>query len=245
MSFGEHLEELRRTILHCLAVTAVAFVLLFVVAREPLMRLVLRPIQNVAEREEARAEKGEDEAVAVTVQALAPTSRFVAYLKVTFVAAIFLSFPILSILIWRFVGAGLYDRERRYVYLVAPASVVLFLAGAVFCYLVMLPYALRFLLTYGDAPIETGIDIRQYISFFLNLELLMGAVFQIPLVSLFLQKAGIVEAATLRHYRRHAILVMAAASAVFTPQDPWTLLFALVPMVLLYELGIWAGKVPL
>lgn len=241
MSFGEHLEELRRTILYCLVVVLVIFILMFVALREPLMRLVLDPVQDVAARQ--GVVEGKD-AVAIEVQALSPTARLLAYLKVSFLAAIVVSFPVVSVFAWRFVGAGLYDHERRYVYLVAPASVILFLVGTVFCYLVLFPFALEFLLTYGEAPIRTALDIRQYISFFLNLEIVMGVVFQIPLISFFLQKAGILTAATLRHYRRHAVFVMAIAAAILTPQDPWTMLFVLVPMLVLYEVGIWVGKIP-
>ncbi len=265
MSFGEHLEELRRVVLRSLIATGVMFLLCFGLLREPIMRAVIGPhaqVQAWWEAKEraaaARAHDAADEAegnspaasevdgaspVRITnLQALTPQARFVAYLKVCLLAAFLMALPVVSYFVWSFVAAGLYEHERRYVRLVAPFSAALFLSGAAFAYYVLLPYALRFLLTYGDAPFDTCLDLTKYIGFFLSMELLMGIVFQIPLVSMFLQGAGILSADLLRTYRKHAVLVMCTLSAAFTPPDWVTMLVVVGPMMLLYELGIWIGK---
>lgn len=264
MSFGDHLEELRRVVLRSLIATGVMFLVCFGFLREPIMRAVIGPHASVQawweakEREAAvddrapKSEAGEDGEAAeddptspvriTNLQALTPQARFVAYLKVSLLAAFLLALPVVSFLIWSFVAAGLYEHERRYVRLVAPFSAALFLAGAAFAYYVLLPYALRFLLTYGDAPFDTCLDLTKYIGFFLSMELLMGIVFQIPLVSMFLQGAGILSADLLRSYRKHATLVMCVLAAAFTPPDWVTMVVVVGPMMLLYELGIWIGK---
>ncbi len=272
MPLGDHLEELRRTILKCLIAIGVTFVGCFGLAREPLMKIVVRPHAQVLDHLQSQASHvdagdASDETAPDTadprvcvcecaacarqhlpvsnLQALTPQARFVAYLKVSVLAAVLVSLPILSLLIWNFIGAGLYPHERRWVYWIAPFSTLLFLAGVCFAYFVLLPFALLFLLTYGNAPIDSNPDLTSYLSFFLGLELLMGFVFQIPLVSLFLQSAGILPGEVLRRHRRHALVGMFVVAAVFTPPDWVTLLVVAGPMIILYELGILAGRIKL
>ncbi len=238
MSFGEHLEELRRVVLRSLIAIGIAFLVCFVFLREPLMTAVLEPHNDVVRW----VQEKEGLATVSPPQALAPQTRIIAYLKVCALAGLVIVSPIVAWLIWSFVGAGLYSHERRLVYTIVPFSSGLFLAGIAFAYFVLLPYALRFLYNYGTAWIETNVDLSKYLSFFLMMELLMGFVFQIPLVSLALQSMRILTADKLRHYRKHAILGMCIFAAAFTPPDWVTLLVTVGPMAILYELGIWVGK---
>jgi len=243
MSFGEHLEELRTAVLRSLIAIAVGFLFCFLLLREPLMAFVIRPHEDVVAWAEGRAKEQGKEPPVRHLQALSPQERIVSYIKVSALAGFLIASPIVFWLLWSFVAAGLYEHERRLVRFVAPFSAALFLAGAAFAYLVLLPYGLRFLYHYGLQPIDTGIRLNFYLGFFTNMVLLMGIVFQIPLVSLALQAMGLFTTELLRRYRRHALLVMCLVAAAFTPPDWITLLVVVGPMALLYELGIWIGRI--
>ncbi len=165
---------------------------------------------------------------------------FMTYLKVAFIGGIVLTSPWIFYQIWQFVAAGLYPNEQRYVYVFLPFSLFLFLSGITFCFYLVFPFVLSFLLGFNDwLGVTPQIRLSEWISFAVLMPLLFGVSFQLPLVMLFLERLSIFDAKIYREKRRIAILVIAIASMMLTPADPASMILMMIPLVLLYELGIW------
>ena len=134
------------------------------------------------------------------------------------------------------------DNERKYIFLLAPFSLLFFLAGGLFAYFIMIPVSLRFLLSFSSDFIVPMITIKNYISFVGMMILAFGAVFELPMVLVFLTKIGIVTPQFLAEKRRHAIVFILIVSALLTPPDAVTQIIMSVPLVVLYEIGIMACR---
>jgi sec-independent protein translocase protein TatC len=165
---------------------------------------------------------------------------FITYLKVSLVAGFVLSSPWIFYQIWLFVAAGLYPHERRYVHMYLPIALALFLGGAFFCFYIVLPFVLDFLLGFNTRMgIVPQIRLSEWISFALLLPVMFGLSFELPLAMLLLERIGIFDVQTYREKRRMAILVIAILAMMLTPAEPISMIAMMVPLVLLYELGIW------
>lgn len=170
---------------------------------------------------------------------------FMTYLKVGFVSGLVFASPWVIYQLWLFVAAGLYPHERKYVHVYLPVSIFLFLAGAAFCYYLVFPTMLDFLLGYNARlGINPQIRISEWISFAVSFPLMFGISFQLPLVMMFLAKLNIVTPKMFREQRKMAILVIAIASMLLTPSaDPASMILMMLPLLVLYELGIvFCGK---
>jgi sec-independent protein translocase protein TatC len=155
------------------------------------------------------------------------------------IAGLVLASPWIFFQLWQFVAAGLYPHERKFVYAYGGISLFLFVAGAAFCFFLVFPFVLKFLLSFNfDIGVTPQIRLSEWISFAVLLPLMFGISFQLPLVMRFLTAISIFDADDYRQKRRLAILVIAAISMVLTPADPMSMLMMLVPLVGLYELGI-------
>lgn len=164
---------------------------------------------------------------------------FVTYLKLSGMAGLIVSSPWIFYQIWMFVAAGLYTHERKYVYAFGGFSLGLFLVGVVFCYYLVFPFVLRFLVGFNaDMGFWLQARFSEWISFAIVLPLMFGLSFQLPLIMLFLDKLQIFDANVFTEQRRMAILVIAIASMVLTPADPISMLLMMFPLIGLYELGI-------
>ena len=164
--------------------------------------------------------------------------QFYTHLKVAFIFGLLLTFPFVLNEAWKFIGVGLYDSEQRYVKLFLPFSLGLFATGAFFGYIVLIPVALTFLAQWGGADIQMAFTLGDYIGLFFTLTLVLGLVFQTPLIMVFLNRIGIVSVEGFGKSRRMAILIGFVLSAFLTPPDPFSLLLMAAPLVLLYEVGI-------
>jgi sec-independent protein translocase protein TatC len=168
---------------------------------------------------------------------------FMTYIKVSLIAGIVLASPWIFYQIWQFVAAGLYPHERQYVYLYGTMSLVLFLAGAMFCFYAVFPFVLNFLLQFNASlKIQPQIRLSEWISFAVVLPLMFGISFQLPLVMLFLERISIFSVTIYQEQRRMAILVIAILSSILTPADPMSMLLMMFPLIFLYQLGIWLCK---
>ncbi|QDU81778.1 Sec-independent protein translocase protein TatCy [Polystyrenella longa] len=164
---------------------------------------------------------------------------FLIYLKVSIVAGLVLSSPWLIYQLWLFVAAGLYPSERRYVYYYLPFSIGLFLTGVMFCFYLVLPFVLSFLLSFNKSMgVDPQIFLKEWISFAIMLPVMFGVSFQLPVVMLFMERLSICSVETYREKRRMAILVIAVVSMLMTPSDPQSMILMMVPLLFLYELGI-------
>lgn len=231
MTAGEHLEELRRRMILALAAVVVGFVVCWFF-KGPLMRLAARP------HVQAMRALG----LPAALRFIRYPERLYAYLRLALVAGLVLASPVVIGLMWGYVRRGLYRRERRWVYRLAPASIVLFLAGVAFGFLTMIPVGLRFLAGVGDGGILPAITVGSYLSLVLTLTLVMGVVFQLPLIMVFVCRTGLASAGDFRAQRRFAIVGILFLGALLTPPDPFTQLAMALPMILLYEFGIAASE---
>ena len=163
---------------------------------------------------------------------------FSAYLKISLLFGLFLSVPLILYEMWKFVGAGLYPHEQKYVVTFMPFSIGLFVCGALFGFFAMIPIGLQFLASWGATEVEMNFTLGNYVGLFLTLTLILGVVFQTPLLMVFVYKIGAVDVSLFRRARRIAIFVGVFLAVILTPPDPFSWGLMAIPMVLLYELGI-------
>lgn len=141
--------------------------------------------------------------------------------------------------IYRFVTPALYEKERKYSVSVAVIMYVLFVIGVLMSYFILFPISFRFLGTYQVSDIvESNITLRSYISTFTTLTLIMGLVFQLPVIAFFLGKIGAVKSDFLKRYRKHALVIIMVVAAIITPPDLMTLVLVTIPLYLLFEVSI-------
>lgn len=165
------------------------------------------------------------------------------YLKVSFVAGLVFASPWVIYQIWQFVAAGLYPHERKYVYIYLPISIFLFLGGAFFCFYAVFPFVLNFLLGFNKLlGVNPQIRLSEWISFAITLPVMFGLSFQLPLVMLFLERISVFNLQDYHEKRRMAILIISIISMLMTPADPMSMVLMMLPLILLYELGILMCK---
>jgi len=203
------------------------------------LRAILDAMAAMSDQLAALSARAKDEIIVTRPQEL-----FMTYLKVCAVCALLLAFPYVMYQAWGFVAAGLYRHERRYVSRYAPLSVGCFVVGVVFAYFAAVRVGVYFLLTFGQLDyISNKIALGQWIFFLVLICLMMGLVFELPIVMVFLSKIGIVTAAQYRANRKYAVLGIFILSAVLTPSpDPFSQILMAVPMMGLYELGIYLSR---
>lgn len=232
MSFLDHLEELRWRIVKAALGILVGAILCWIFIDQIITGVLLRPILEV------NAALGPDDPP-IHLQNLKPFGQVFLYMEVAFVGGLILSVPNILYQIWAFIAPGLMPKERRYVRWIVFYTSLCFLSGIAFAYFIMLPSALRFFAAFGTAAIENNIAINEYMSFILSVMLGAGLVFELPMVSWFLAKLGLLTPAFMRRYRRHAIVGILVVAAILTPgTDPVSQILLAIPLVFLYELSI-------
>ena len=163
--------------------------------------------------------------------------------RTSLLVGIFCSLPFVLYQVVAFVAPGLNPSERRYLYALIPASVLAFIAGAAFGYLVLFPPMVNFLLTFGSEVATPMIRIGSYTNLMLRLLFWMGVIFQMPVVMFFLARIGLVNPDTLARNRRYALVAAIILGAVITPTfDPLNQMIVATPIFLLYEISIWVAK---
>ena len=245
LTFGGHLEVLRRMLIRVIAVALCLGVIIFCL-KDTTFDLLLAPCNNhfVTYRtiERLCTSIGIDmhfDAYEITLINTELSSQFMTHLSTSVYLALLFASPYIVIELYRFIAPALYDNERRYSVGVAVAIYLLFIVGVLMSYFVLFPFALRFLGTYQvAADVVNQINLSSYISTFTTLTFLMGLVFQIPVISFFLAKIGLLESAPMRAYRRHALVVIFLIAAIITPPDLFTLILVTLPMYGLYEVSI-------
>jgi len=165
------------------------------------------------------------------------------YMRVSLVAGIALAMPYLVYQVIMFVSPALTPREKKYVYLVLPWIGLMFIGGVVFGYFVLIPPALKFLLTFGANIATPQIKVGNYIAVVTRLLLSIGLVFELPVVTTFLARIGVVKSKWLADKRRPAIIIAFVVAAMITPTfDPINQSLVAVPLIVLYELSIWLAR---
>lgn len=222
--FLEHLEELRDRIIKCLVAFGACFVICYYFSLE-LFEFVAKPITKIA-------------GVSLVINDV--TEAFTVYLKLSFVAALYLSAPFILWQIWRFIAPGLYEHERRYAGPFIISTSLFFVIGGVFGYVVAFPTALEFLLDMAkQGHMIPLIAAEKYFSLFSTVMIVLGIVFEIPPVVFILSRIGLVNGPFLLRNTRWAILISTIIAAVVTPTtDIFNMMVVAIPMVLLYLIGV-------
>jgi Tat protein translocase TatC len=247
MTFGEHIEELRGRLLKSVVFLMVATILsLFFY--DHLVWFITRPhvaaMDNLKKTLEHKGMKPND--LEFKLMAGGYAAPVIATMKLGFIIALFVSSPWIGYQIWAFISAGLYKHERKYVVLFAPISYALFAAGCAFGYLFLVRICLTGLANTGMAGgdvVAPQYMFTDYLNLVTTLTILLGAVFQLPLIMVFLSKIGLVAPPTYNKYQRLAILCNLIAAAFIAPPDVISMCVVAVPMILLYEIGVVAAFV--
>lgn len=172
-----------------------------------------------------------------------PPEAFFVRMKLAMTFGMLIALPIIIVQIMLFVLPGLYDREKKWVLRFVPFSILLFYAGAAFSLFVLLPITLQFFLVQMVQGIaEPNISLEEYVNYMVAMVLVGGLVFQMPIVLFFLTLMGVLTSKKLASGRRYAILIIFIVAAIATPPDPFSQVVVAVPMLILYELCIWASR---
>lgn len=225
MPFMAHLEELRTRLTRSAIAVGVGFLVAYGF-KEQLYNFLAMPLKAVMPPQ-------------AKLIYTAPAEAFFTYLKVALLAGIIAASPVLFYQLWRFISPGLYDKERRAIWPFVIVSSLLFTVGAAFCYQVVFPYAFTFFMSFATDDITPMLKLNEYLSFSATLLFAFGAIFEMPLVLVFLGRLGVVNSKMLRKKRKFAILGMFCLAAFFTPPDVISQLLMAGPLLVLYEISVW------
>ncbi len=240
MSFLEHLEELRWRIIKAGIGVLLGMILCWIFIDFIINAILLKPVTDLNSHLSAGQQP-------IRLQNLKPFGQLFLYMQVAIIGGIIISIPNILYQLWSFIAPGLMPKERKYVKWIVFFSSFCFLFGVVFSYYVMLPAAFQFFAGFGTTDIQNNIAINEYMDFIISVMLAAGVVFELPMVSWFLSKLGILTPAFMRKYRRHSIVAIFILAAVLTPgTDPVSQVLLAVPLLLLYEasilVSVWAWK---
>ncbi|MEN9373222.1 MAG: hypothetical protein RIR79_774 [Pseudomonadota bacterium] len=229
--FIHHLIELRDRLLYCAyGIGAFFIVLAFYPGPSALYDLLALPLVKTLP-EGAR------------MIATGVVSPFLIPIKVTVLAAFGVALPWVLYQAWAFVAPGLYQHEKRLVMPLVAISTLLFYAGAAFCYFFVFGQAFPAIQRMAPESVSVSPDIEAYLDFVTTMFIAFGVAFEVPVVVIILARMKMVTIEQLKSFRSFFIVGAAAIAGVVTPPDPVSMLALLVPMVLLYEVGIWAAQI--
>ena len=170
------------------------------------------------------------------------TAPFFVPMKVTMMVAFVIALPYILYQAWAFIAPGLYEHEKKLAAPIILSSFLLFLLGMAFAYLFVFPAVFKFVAAYTPAGVQMATDIDKYLSFVMTLFLVFGLSFETPVVEMVLVRLGMVSIAKLRDFRSYFIVIAFVIAAIVTPPDVISQFMLAVPMILLYELGIFMSR---
>ncbi|MBK7444662.1 MAG: twin-arginine translocase subunit TatC [Ignavibacteria bacterium] len=230
MTFLEHLEELRWRIIKSAAGIIIGGIIAGIFINYIMDDILLLPATRTIPP--------------LKLQNIKPFGQFSLYMEVIIFGGALLSFPNILFQFWKFIEPALKPNERKYISSIVFFSTFCFLSGVVFAYFVLLPTALSFFSTFGSSAIENIIAIDEYFSFIISTMLAAGLVFELPMVSFFLSKIGILKPEFMRKYRKHSIILILLIAGILTPSpDVTSQLLLAVPLFILYEISIVICKI--
>lgn len=246
MTFGGHLEVLRRMLFRIIAVVACIAIVVFC-CKDLTFSILLAPSEYnfitysfVEKVLQIFIPNFHSEPFHVDLIATDLSSQFTTHITTSVYLGLLGASPYILFELFRFISPALYDNERRHSVQVSIAIYLLFILGVLMSYYVLFPISFRFLGTYTVAErIHSTITLDSYISTFTTLTLLMGVVFQLPIISFFMAKMKLISANLLTIYRKHAIILIMLVAAIITPPDLMTLVLVTLPLYMLYEVSIW------
>lgn len=219
-----HLEELRQRLIKASLALVVTTTISFFFA-DRILALLIRPM-------------GEAKPAL-----LGPTESISNFMKVALISGVTLAMPVIVYQLFRFIAPGLTKQEKRYLLVIVPAATISFLVGVAFAYYMMLPAAVKFLHGFLQDVAEPLWSLDRYLTLVTRMIFWVGMSFETPLIVFFLAKLGVIAPATLTRNRKYAIVIIAILAAVVTPTpDPVNMALVMLPLVLLYEIGIFLAR---
>lgn len=245
LTFGGHLEVLRRMLFRIIAVVMVLAVAIFCF-KDKTFEFLLAPSQwdFVTYRciEKFLHQLGSSFTFSeyhINLIATELSSQFMTHITTALYLGLLGASPYILVELFHFITPALYENEKKYSVQVAAIMYLLFIIGVLMSYFILFPISFRFLGTYSvSGMIESNITLKSYISTFTTLTLVMGLVFQLPIIAFFLGKLEVVTASMLKQYRKYAFLIIMVVAAIITPPDLMTLILVTIPLYLLYEVSI-------
>ena len=234
MTFWDHLDVLRSSLIK-MGVAVVVFAIAAFLMKETLFSVVLAP--RSSDFVTYRLLGVEEFSLHLMNTGL--TEQFMIHMRTALYAGLLLASPYILYELFRFVSPGLYQNERRYAVWIVGAAYAMFLVGTLVNYFVVFPLTVRFLGTYQVSPdVANMLTIQSYVDTLLGMSLVMGVVFELPVVCALLGRMGLINAQLMAGYRRHAIVAILVVAAIITPTtDVFTLFVVALPIYLLYEVS--------
>ncbi len=243
MPLWSHLEELRKRIVASLIAVSIGFIICFNFSEDVLGVLMLPLNSKLTVQTGFPYLYFVPNQTQQTLHFTTLTEPFMAHIKIGFVSGLILVVPVILYQFWKFISPGLLPKERKYAGQFVFFSTLFFAAGVLFCFFLLLPFAVPFLIGYKTEHLTPIVKIGDYIDFVLKFLLGAGLVFELPLIIILLARMGIVSAAWLAKYRKYAVLVSFFLGALITPTpDVFNMTLMSLPIYLLYELGILGAR---
>ena len=235
LTFWDHLDVLRSSLIRMAVAVCVLAIAAFMM-KDELFAIVLAPRSSDFVTYQLLGV----EAFQISLMNTGLTEQFMIHMRAAIYAGILLASPYILYELFRFVSPGLYQNERRYGLWIVGAAYVMFVVGTLINYFVIFPLTVRFLGTYQVSPdVANMLTLQSYIDTLLSMSLVMGIVFELPVVCGLLGRLGLITHPMMSTYRRHAVVAILVVAAIITPTgDVFTLLVVALPIYLLYELSI-------
>jgi sec-independent protein translocase protein TatC len=227
--FTSHLEELRSRLIISFSAVGVAFIVAYFF-KDKLFELLMKPLTDVM---------GEGEKLIFTNL---PEAFFV-YLKTAFLAAVLAASPVILYQFWKFVGPGLYKKERQVLLPVVFLCSFFFIGGSLFGYYVVFPFGFQFFLGFATEFIKPLPSMKEYFSFASKMLIAFGVVFELPLIITLFARLGLVSVDFLKKNRKYAVLLFFTVAAILTPPDVVSQIMMAIPLMVLYEISIIGARI--
>lgn len=249
-TFWEHLDDLRKVLFRAAVILFVLMIVIFFLKRFIFDKLLLAPLSSdfILYRGFSKM---------LTLLGLSPlppfeikminvemAAQFFTHIRVSFYVALVVAMPLVFYELWTFIRPALYDNEKKAIQRSFGFAALLFYLGVAVGYFLVFPLTIRFLGTYQVSElVPNQISLNSYISMLIGLVLIMGIVFEMPILAALLSRFGIISKQWLKQYRKHAALILVTLAALITPSgDPITLFFVSVPLYALYEVSIAVAR---
>ena len=235
LTFWDHLDELRTSLFRIICAVALFAVIAFVM-KEELFGIILAP--RSSDFITYRLLGTDDFSIHLMNTGL--TEQFMIHMQTAIYAGLLIASPYILYELFRFVSPGLYDNERRYAVWIVGAAYLMFIIGTLVNYFIVFPFTVRFLGTYQVSPdVANMLTLQSYIDTLLGMSLIMGVVFELPVVCALMGRMGLINGNMMSTYRRHALVAILIVAAIITPTtDVFTLFVVALPIYLLYEISI-------
>jgi sec-independent protein translocase protein TatC len=235
----EHLDELRKRLIISFVTVCIAFLVCFYYSDHLLYLLKLPLDHQLNITHTAPFFKLVRAVTEIDLYFIAPAEAFWAHLKISMIFSVLISFPVIITETWLFIKPALFNEERRLIVPLILFSILLFITGLLFCFLIVLPFAMEFLLNYKTESLVPMLTLEHYIDFTLKFILAFGVIFQLPVILVLLTKLNIITPDMLKRNRKYAVLIVFIVAAILTPTpDIFNQCLMAVPLMLLYEVSI-------